>query len=101
MPESFGGCRRPVGTVACLERAISLVELFSSALFTRAVDQFAELATTGDCADHVGLPSQRSSNGITRRPVLATEGGAVLVGIERPADPRWNVVVNTDVEPDL
>ena len=55
-----------------------MVDLFSSTLFTRAVDQFAELAKTGDCAGCVGLLVQRGSNGITRRPVLAATRVAML-----------------------
>ena len=53
MPESFGGCCRQVGTVGCRVRTVFLVDLFSSTLCTRAVDQFEKLTSS---ALHYDVP---------------------------------------------
>ena len=68
--------------VASWRRSTVVAARFSSVLFTRGVDEFAELASTSDCAGRVGLPTQRCGHRVDRRPVLAIEVGTVLVGIE-------------------
>ena len=70
MPESFGGCCRPVGTVAGRDQSTFCVDLFSSTLSTRAVDQFPDA--------HVLAPSSHGSGDQrTRATCGRSTGGSV------------------------